>query len=184
MDADPIRADCHTDYKAYRNSGVRDTKTILWIVMHSTEGGTAKSVAQYFTTKNAGGSAHLVVDDTACYRCLLNETVAWGAPGANTKGFHIEQVGYAKWTAREWRDHIHTLERAAFKAAFHCHKFGLPPKFVDAAGLKAKTPGITTHAECTKAFGGDHTDPGPGWPRAMFLALVQKYWRELEGPPV
>ena len=184
---DPIQADCRVGFKASRHSGTRPADSIRWIVLHDTEGGTAWSVARFFADPrepNQGGpsgSAHLVVDDEACYRCLSNEQVPWAAPGANQKGFHIEQVGYAKWSLIVWKKHLKTLQRAAYKTAFHCHKFGIPPRFVAADALKQGFPGVTTHAECTKAFGGDHTDPGPLWPRTLFMGLVKNYYRQLGG---
>lgn len=147
-----------------------------WIVLHSTEGGTAESVARYFATRKARGSAHLVVDDNACYRCLPNDVIPWAAPGANTAGFHIEQCGFAKWSAVVWRSHLRTLNRAAYKTAHHCVLFGIPPYWQDAAGLRAGRFGVTSHAECTKAFGGDHTDPGRLWPRSFFMARVRAYY--------
>src|SRR4051812_26684248 len=121
-----VDAPCHTTYKAYHHGGTRPASDVHLIVMHSTEGGTAKSIAEYFSTANAGGSAHLVVDDNTCYRCLPNNIVPWGAPGANTNGFHIEQCGYAAWTRAEWEAHDKTIERAAYKAALHCKVFHIP----------------------------------------------------------
>lgn len=179
---EPITTNCHTDYKAVHSSGTRPVSAVKWIVMHSTEGGTAKSVAEYFTNPASGGSAHLVVDDNTCYRCLPNEAVAWGAPGANENGFHIEQCGYAAWTSAEWEHHLNELHRGAYKAALHCKLFHLPARFVDAAGLKLGHRGITTHAEVSKAFpnnSGNHHDPGTGWPRALFMSLVAHYLAEL-----
>lgn len=181
MPVDPVKADCHTDYKATRHSGTRPLSAVKWVVMHDTEGGTAKSIAQYFASPSPGGSAHLIVDDSSCYRCLLNIQVPWGAPGANTNGFHIEQCGYASWEAREWLTHQRMLERGAYKAAYHCHLFGIPPVFLTASGLTAGKKGITTHMECSKAFGGDHHDPGDGWPRVAFIKAVKKAYAEL-GP--
>src|SRR5207253_2149968 len=111
---------------------------------------TAISVARYFTSENSGGSTQLVVDDANCYRCLKDEDIPWGAAsafGANQHGFHIEQCGYAKWSSVIWTSHWKTLQRAAFKTAYHCHKFSIPATFVDAAGLVAGKHGITTHAE-------------------------------------
>ena len=72
-----------------------------------------------------------------------------------------------------------TLRRAAYKTALHCKAFGIPPVFIRADGLRAGTPGITTHAESTKAFGGSHADPGPFWPRPLFLSLVGRYYAQL-----
>lgn len=179
--SEAISANCHGDFRAYHKSGTRPLSEIKWIVMHDTEGGTARGIASYFTSLNSGGSAHLVVDDKTCYRCLNDQDVPWGAPGANYKGFHIEQCGYARWTTTLWsKTHRKTLMRAAYKAAYHCRKYGIPVRFCTAVDLKAGRAGITTHLECTKAFGGSHVDPGPGWPRALFMTMVKGYYVTLK----
>jgi hypothetical protein len=180
--AEPISADCHAQYHAYHKSGRRPLSAINLIVMHATQGGTARSVAVYFRNPKSGGSATLVVDDYSCYRCLADNEIPWGAPGANYNGFHIEQCGYASWTAVLWsKTHRRTLMRAAYKAAYHAKKYGLKPRFLTAANLKAgMRNGITTHAECTKAFGGSHTDPGKGWPRLLFMTMVRGYYAVLK----
>lgn len=179
MTAAPIAADCLTTFRAAHDSGHRDTDEIRWIVMHDTEGGTAHSVARFFASASATGSAHLVVDDVACYRTLPNDVIPWAAPGANKAGFHIEQCGFARWSVVVWTTHLATLNRAAYKTAFHCIRFGLPVRFVDADGLRRGSRGITTHAECTRAFGGNHTDPGVFWPRRLFMMRVAAYHRAL-----
>jgi hypothetical protein len=177
---DPINATCHRDFDpAYHNSGPRPLKEIKWIVLHSTEGGTAAGVARYFKGTTAGGSTHLVVDDLECQRCLPDSARCWGAQGANWNGFHIEQCGFAKWSSVIWKSHRQTLKRAAYKTAYHCKKFGIPPIFRKAADLKAGKPGITTHVECSAAFGGSHWDPGKGWPRTLFLFYVKRYLAEM-----
>ena len=180
----PIDAECRRDfYPAYRTSGRRPLAAVRWVVLHSTEGGTAASVARYFQSSSARGSAHLVVDDDECQRCLPNSAVPWAAPGANYAGLHIEQCGFAKWSTEEWRSHRATLERAAYKTALYCSNFGIPPVFREAADLKARRPGITTHVECSEAFGGTHWDPGPGWPRSLFMTLVRRYLKKIERLP-
>lgn len=171
--------DCRTTYHASKSSGKRDTDIINKIIIHDTEGGSAASVARYFASAGAKGSAHLVVDENACYRTLANTEIPWAAPGANTNGFHIEICGYASWTTDEWLDHRKTLERAAYKVAFHCHLFDCPPKWLTVADLKKGVRGVSSHANCTKAFGGSHTDPGPNFPTALFMGRVRTYWREL-----
>jgi hypothetical protein len=176
----PVEAICDGRYTAVRNSGVRKPDDVIWIVLHSTEGGTAESVARYFTSDTAGGSAHLVVDDDSCFRCLRNIDIPWGAPGANTNGFHIEQCGFARWTMAEWKKHDLMLRRAAYKTALHAKHFGIPLRWVDATGLRRNQPGITPHSDCSKAFGGsDHWDPGAGYPKALFLRYAKEYAKAL-----
>jgi hypothetical protein len=176
---DPIEAACRTTFHAVHDSGVRDLSDIRWIVLHDEEASTAESAARHFTDPASKGSAHLAVDDAVCYRCLGNDRIAWGAPGANTNGFHIEQAGFAKWSLVLWRSHMGTLRRAAYKTALHCHRFDIPPVFVDAAGLRETRHGVTTHRQVSLAFGGDHSDPGPFWPRRLFMRLVRSYYAEL-----
>lgn len=187
---DAIKAVCRRDfYPAYHSSGKRDPKRIKWIVLHDEEAPTARGAAAYFRSTSSGGSAHLCVDDEACYRCLPNDEIPWGAASAptiaaNLQGFHIEQAGYARWSAVVWASHKATLERAAFKTAIHCRSFGVPPVFVTADDLPAKR-GVTTHNEISKASRRldpanaerySHSDPGPLWPRATFMSLVRKYY--------
>lgn len=174
-----ITAACDTTYTAKHHSGKRPLGAIMWIVMHSTEGDSALGAAAWFANPRSSGSAHLCIDDKHCYRTLGNEYIPWGAPGANTAGFHIEQAGFARWT-NLWMDkHRQTLERAAYKAAFHCKKFDIPPVFATADDLKHGRKGITTHKECTVAFGGSHWDPGTGWPRAWFMKRVNYHFKRL-----
>jgi hypothetical protein len=182
ISTEAIAADCHTTYHAYHVSGTRPLSVINLIVMHATQGGTSRSVSKYFKMPTSGGSATMVVDDYSCYRCLRDDEIPWGAPGANYNGIHIEQCGYSSWLKSMWSTtHRKTLMRAAYKAAYHCKKYGLKPRFLTAANLKAgMRNGITTHAECTKAFGGDHTDPGTGWPRLLFMTLVRGYYTALK----
>ncbi len=174
---DPVQQACHTDFTAYHQSGTRPNSAVHLIVLHSTEGGgTARDVAHYFTSPNSGGSAHLVIDDTSCYRCLANTVVPWGAPGANVDGFHVEQVGYAAWTTDMWLAHPGMLERVAY--IVHSHVFSIPITFVKASGLQGGRHGVTTHAEVSKAFpndAGNHHDPGTGYPLEHVLTLARNF---------
>lgn len=172
----PIAANCDTRYTARNHSGTRPLSAISLVVIHSTEGSTAAGAAAWFANPASGGSTHLVVDDNICYRTLQDNQIPWGAKGANFNGFHIEQAGFAKWTTSIWSNtHRKTLQRAAFKTALHCKRYGIPIRFVSASGLRLGVSGITTHVECSKAFGGTHYDPGTGWPRTLFMSMVRAY---------
>lgn len=150
-----------------------------WIVLHSIEAGefdwTAENCARYF--QDPGGrvaSTQWVVDINSTIRCAeFNMRVA-GAVGANERGWHIEQAGFAGQTFRDWRDEYSAemiLSQTAPLVAALCIRDGIPIRFVDAAGLKRGVRGITTHHECWKAFGGDvRTDPGAEYP--MFDLLL------------
>lgn len=190
MPSTSIRANCSQKFTASRTSGTRLTERIRWIVLHDTEGGSAESVARFFASKDATGSAHLVVDDDDCYRTLDNRAIPWGAASAfeaNLQGFHIEQCGFARWASTAWLLHLNTLNRAAFKTAQHCRLFDIAPVFVFAAQLPS-IDGVTTHREITLASKRldpahasryDHTDPGAFWPRRWFMGRVRSYYNEL-----
>jgi len=177
MHSDPISAPCHTTYMpAYRTSGYRSADEVLWVILHDTEGGTASSIASYFHGRTAGGSAHLVVDDNQCHRCLPNGVVPWGAIGANHNGLHIEHCVYACWSERGWMKHIKMLRRSAWKASGMCINYKIPARYSKAADLRAGRKGISTHAQVSMAFpGSGHTDPGPNFPIYLYIMLVRYY---------
>jgi hypothetical protein len=174
-----VGAACSREFTAAHTSGKRPVSAIKWVVLHCTESSTARGSAAWFANPKSEGSAHLVVDDDHCYRCLSNDQIPWAAPGANVHGFHIEQAGYARWPRTRWLSHDTMLRRAAFKAALHCKAFGIPLRWVGPVGLRLGRKGVTTHADCTKAFGGSHTDPGAGYPKDKFMSYAKAYYAGL-----
>lgn len=192
-----INAPCSKEFKAAHQSGRRGKQQVHWIVLHDTEGGTARSVAEYFTNPDSGGSTHLVVDENDCYKCLEQYLIPWGAASAeqisaNTHGFHIEQCGYAKWSSALWWSHVKTLRRAAYKTAVWAQYYNIPLVWVDADALLHGHRGITTHAQVSKASrvldpanAGrySHSDPGLLWPRRFFMRYVRQYAAQLGYPP-
>jgi hypothetical protein len=172
----PISRNCLTTFHAKRASGKRPLNQIWWVVMHCTQGSTARAAASWFQNPNSQGSAHSCCDDNECYATLRDNEIPWGAPGANYHGYHIEQAGFVSYTKVIWSTkHRKTLQRAAYRAAVRCVRYNIPVRWVDAKAMRAGQRGITSHWECTKAFGGDHTDPGRFWPRLLFLSYVRGY---------
>jgi hypothetical protein len=170
---------CSSTFRAVHDSGDRTPGQIRFIVLHATESAanTAEAVARYFTSSGAGGSAHLVVDDDECFRCLPDLIVPWGAPPLNTAGYHIEHCGYTAWKAADWAQHVRTLERSAFKAFLRCRLYDIPPRRLTDAELAARKPGITTHAQVSRVFRkSTHTDPGSGFPLAWYVDRVKAYF--------
>lgn len=187
----PIDALCSRQYQAYHHSGRRAPSEVHWVVLHDEEADTAKSAAVWFTNPASSGSTHLCVDDNECYATLPANLIPWGsasAIGANKAGFHIEQAGYARWSAVVWKSHMDTLRRAAYKTALWAAHYNIPLRFVDAEGLKIGQRGITTHAEVSaasrdldpdNAYKYTHYDPGPFWPRSLFMWLVRYYAKRI-----
>jgi N-acetyl-anhydromuramyl-L-alanine amidase AmpD len=158
-------------------------------VLHDTESASALGTARYFTQPNSGGSAHYVIDTRDIFQCLADNEVPWGARSAsqisaNTRGMHIEQVGFARWNKEQWYDNIEMLLRTAWITARIAKKYKIPAVFVTSFNLinSPKLKGITTHNEISlaskkldpsNASRYDHTDPGPNWPRALFMTMVK-----------
>jgi hypothetical protein len=166
--------------RAKHDSGPRRASSVRHVVIHSTEGGTAASVAAFFAT-TARASTQLVVDDRECYRMVPDLVIPWGAPGVNSSGLHIEHCGFARWSREQWIAHMPTLERSAAKAARWCWIFKIPRRWLSVAELRAGRAGFCTHVDATRAFPGSsgHWDPGPGFPKDVYLALVRRFYREI-----
>jgi N-acetyl-anhydromuramyl-L-alanine amidase AmpD len=159
---------------------VFSARPVRLVVLHSAETpekpGKAEAVANWFASPEAPeASAHYVVDAGATVQCVDERDVAWGAPGANHDGVHVELVGYARQSAEDWADtySVAMLNRAAHLVAFLCDSHGLPPRALGAADLQAGARGITTHAAVSEAYRkSTHTDPGPSFPLASFVERV------------
>lgn len=166
-----LTPDCSIAYSAAHHGGKRSMSKVRLIVLHSTEGSTAKGAASWFANPASAGSTQLVVDDRECYRTLPDDVVPYGAPGANEDGLHIEMAGFAKWTRAQWLEHEDTVRRAAALAADWSATYGIPLVYVDAAGLRAGKSGVTTHWQVTKGLNGGkgHVDPGPNFPLDVFM---------------
>ena len=109
--------------------------------------------------------------------------IPWGAPGANTNGFHIEHTGWAKkWDRAEWLRHEQTLRRGAYKAALHAVRFDIPIRLLNASDLRHGRAGFVTHATVTEFHPskGHHTDPGPNFPLDHYMTLVQEFADKLD----
>ena len=162
-----LHLDCH--YLEAREHGGTRKLAPKYVVIHSTESpnrpGSAKDVASFFArggNPDNPASTTITVDDTECYRSLTDEVIPWAAPPFNSRGLHIEQCGFAKWTRAEWFKHKPTIDKAAQAAAYWAMAYDIPVRFLTPGGCKANRAGITCHRNVSLAFGlSDHSDPGP-----------------------
>lgn len=173
---------CNGEYHASLHGAARPASAIRYAVIHATEGGSAAGVAEYFSTLTVPhyASTQLVVDDKACYRCLPDDVVPYGAPPLNSNGVHVEQCGYSEWSRKEWLAHKATIEQAAYHVAKWCHRYDIPVKWRTRIGLALGRHGITSHNAVSRAFHiSDHTDPGRRYPRRYFMRCVRYYYSRL-----
>ncbi len=153
------------------------------LVLHSMEaaekGTTAEAVAQYFATTEKKVSSHYCVDSDSIVQCCQTKDVAYGAPGANHDGVQIELAGFARQTRAEWLDDYSLLMlslAAGLCAQVLCPKHEVPVLYATAGVMKVRpaAAGITLHRDVSAAFKlSTHTDPGAGFPMALFLELIR-----------
>ena len=158
-------------------------RLVRLIVIHSMEapekGDTAEEIAKFFQNPPKPASAHLCIDNNSIVRCVLDDHIAGGAPGANEDGIQLELAGYAKQTEAEWLDEygLQLLDNAANAAAQFCLKFDIPVRRLtneELADLKSR--GFVSHAQVSEVFKrSDHWDPGPGFPWKFFLDKVEQH---------
>lgn len=157
-------------------SGRKVDLLVIHAMQAAEKGTTAESVAAFFQAGSRRASAHYCHDDNSTVQCVRERDVAWAAPGANHNGIHLELAGFSEQTARQWADAFSSQmlrEQAGPIAASVCTRYGLPIRYVDAAGLLAGHRGITTHNEVSQAFKrSTHWDPGPHFPMGSFVKIV------------
>lgn len=167
----------------------RDGKAVRYIVIHYTAGAerstSAEDGAAYDARRTDGTSTHYFVDSNSVVQCVLTRNRANAARGkGNRLGIQYELCGTVQ-TRAQWLDaaSLPTLKNAARQVARDCKKYGIPARRLTVAETRRAwtefpngPKGIVGHVDCTKAYpedGGDHTDPGTGFPWDVFLGLVK-----------
>lgn len=166
-----------------KNCGpARGLAPIKWIVIHTMQAKekpyTGRAVAHWFAGADAPqASAHYCIDAIEVVQCVKESVVAWGAPGANRFGIHLEHAGYAEQTPDEWNDDYSRacLARSAELARDIADRYDIPFVHLTPKQLKAGEKGFCGHIDVTVAFsnGKGHTDPGAWFPWDQYLALCR-----------
>lgn len=160
------------------NKHVGRLRPIRVIVIHTgetSEGPTAaEGMCSWAANPAAGGSFHIAVDTDSACRSVSDKDTAFGAPGVNADGLHLELAGRAGQTTGEWADAASTaiLARGAGVVADWSATYSIPMRWLSDAELAdGVSKGMATHAQASRVFGGDHWDPGPAFPAEKFLNL-------------
>lgn len=162
----------------YANAS-RKPSDIRLEVLHTMEapekGTTAEAVARYFATTKIKASAHRCYDNDSVVQCVLDEDVAYAAPGANHDGRQYELAGYAHQSGTEWRDpfSLSMLSRVAVDVYALAIQSGNALTWLSDAEVRAGKRGIIDHATASRVYGGTHWDVGPNFPKDLFIDLVR-----------
>lgn len=163
-----------------KSTAKRSVRVIVIHDMEAPEGAaTAETVARYFASTATKASAHVCIDSDSVVQCVMDNDVAYAAPGANHDGIQVELAGYARQTMREWLDDysVQMLNRAAHVVAQYCLKYNVPVKHLTNAQLAGGDKGIVGHAQVSAVYKkSDHTDPGKNFPWDYFVAAVNAYY--------
>lgn len=151
----------------------RQGQKVRLLVVHSTEGnGTAQALrdATWWT-----GSSHAINDEsgtllTPAQGCVPYDRAAWTTRKANLFSESIEQVGWAKWTRKEWLARPLLLEGTARWLADRSKARNIPLVRLSVADIKAGKAGVIGHADWSGTGDGTHSDPGPNYPWDVVLA--------------
>lgn len=153
-----------------------------WLVIHTQQGnGTARSLAGYCSRASSQVAYHDAVDELEMIQMVRYADAPWSAGNANAVAEHMCFGGsFAEWTRAQWldpdkdgdgRNQDAMLWRGAAWAAWRAQVNDIPIVWVS-DGTPPRSRGITGHGNLG-AWGGGHTDPGPSFPKDIFIERVQ-----------
>lgn len=157
------------------------TNSRVGIILHSTEShdrpGTTdvRGVNAYLRSKDYG--VHYIVDGEGnVLRGAYHKDLVYHAAGANATHIGIEQVGFARWTVKDWLwdDGVKRkqLQEVAELIAYICDQEGIAIRL-------SKTNGISLHSQWPE---GGHTDPGKGYPWRYVLKQAKAHYDKYRNP--
>lgn len=136
----------------------------------------AEDVARYFQRVDKKTSAHYCVDNNSVVQCVKDRDGAYHAP-PNQFSIGIEHAGYARQTKAEWLDEYGVAmlrDQSAPLVKLLMREHNIPHVWLSVQDLRNGKRGITSHNNVSLAFGqSSHTDPGPNFPVAEFMAWCQ-----------
>lgn len=169
--------------KNVRNQSQRTTYPPQLIVLHSTEShdrpGDAdlRVIAEWFDNPQAAASSHVVVDREGNSAQLVDaHRRAWTQARYNDVSLSIEQIGWSRFSKGEWLRRESQLKTTAKWIAYWSRHTGIPIRRGQVKAGRVVRSGVITHAELGE-LGGNHGDPGKGYPFWRVLAWARFYRR-------
>lgn len=159
------------------------------VVIHSVESEATPGLAYSLATgwlQHEKVSIHGIAGPDECVRMVPIDTIAYHCGGGNSVSLGMEHTGRASWTFDQWisgdshQGHapgaFDALRNGARVVAEWCKALGIPRVWLTPDEARAGKSGLATHNTMRLAFGGTtHTDPGAGFPYAIYLKMVQQF---------
>ncbi len=171
-----------SNYHPAHHGAVRPLAQIKLIVVHDMEDAAYdradENTGAWFENAKSQGSTHYGCDEDSIEQYLPLNVIPWGAPSANSQGVHIELMGKAIWTTREWMTlALCTLDNCAFVLARLHARLNIPLVKLNDVQLASGGKGVVTHRQCSRVFKtpGGHSDPGMGFPMGFLLEQAGRY---------
>jgi len=170
-----------------------EKRGVRLVVIHTTEGKETATSAEdtannwFKDPRDDNGnpkkvSTHVCIDSDSVVQCVLDNDVAYCAPGVNRDGVHLELAAKANQTAAEWADPYSTLvvEKGANVAAQYCLKYNIPMVHLSNDQLREGETGIIGHYQASIVYPPNqgHDDPGENFPWDFFIERVNVHYQE------
>lgn len=159
----------------------RPSSQIKGIAIHTTEGHDRPGISDLaglgdFFNGSVQASSHVAVDGEGHSARYVPDSInAWTQAAYNPYMLSIEQVGFAKWSRWFWINRRDPqLKKVAKYIAYWSQKYDIPIRKGKCSGGVVTRSGIFRHSEFGAA-GGNHNDPGKGYPLHTVLQLARKY---------
>lgn len=163
------------------NGGNRPLSNINGIALHTTEGHDRPGITDLeglgdFFNGSVQASSHVAVDGEGySARYVPDSKKAWTQAAFNGTMLSIEQIGFAKWSRWFWINRRDPqLKKVAKYIAYWSKKYDIPIRKGRVSGSTVTRSGVFRHSEFGAA-GGNHSDPGKGYPLHTVLSLARKY---------
>lgn len=152
------------------------------IVIHSVESEIIDYLGEelakgWFQNPDNQTSAH-TISDPAVNTDMVNEIYrAWHCGNGNSTSLGDEHTGKAAFTTAQWTTPagMKMLRLSAARTAKQCRDHNIRPRWLSLAQLANNEDGLCTHNDMRLVRGGTtHTDPGPGFPYALYLQMVNE----------
>lgn len=166
------------------------------VAIHDLEAPPKKGMAYSLATgwlQNERVSIHAIADPGEVVTMVPLDTVAYHCGSGNPVSLGIEHTGYAAFSPEQWvagdskqgqaPGAFDALRNGARIVAEWCLKYNIPRRWLTPQEAAAGGRGLATHNTMRLAFGGTtHTDPGPNFPYAIYLKMVQQFAGDILDP--